>query len=212
MKRRFRCYSIAACALMLAIFTTCMPSRDVLARMNDGRQDDELIIGRGAGDSTELFVGLVKVIVALVLIIGLIYLVARFLSKKNEVLFGRRSVRVLSGVQLAPGKSLQIVELGGHLYVLGVGEDVHLLDRITDAEQVAAITQQLMEPEGKTLVPAFGEWWSKWKQRRSDSQVMSQQPTFEQLFREKLSRSGDERKIEQLLAQYEQDEKERSKQ
>lgn len=192
---------------VLVAFMSAIP---VYAQM-ESPNEEEFIIGSQTADSSELFFSLLKVIVVLVFIVALIYFVVRFLARKNQLLFGKRSVRVLSGVQLAPGKSLQIIELGEYIYVIGVGDDVRLVDRITDEKQVAAILSQLSIPDSGATGPSIGDWLRRLL-RRDQEQPMRGERSFEEMFRERLHQaSQDERNIEQLLAEYEQDEKERLK-
>jgi len=197
----------------VSFMTVCLSTIPVYAQMDPSQQDDELIIGSNTGQTSELLWSFVKVIFVLVLIIGMIYMVVRVLAKKNQSLFGRRNVRVLSGVQLAPGKSLQIIELAGQVYILGVGEDVRLLDRVTDAEQAAAIIEQLSEQEGRPIAPFVGEWLQRLRSSKADKQYQEARPSFEELFRERLNKAAadDERRIDERMIPNEQDEKERSK-
>ena len=50
-------------------------------------------------------------------------------------MFGN-SIRSLGGVPLGQNKSIQIVEIGHSLFVVGVGENIQLLDKIIDADEV----------------------------------------------------------------------------
>ena len=48
-----------------------------------------------------------------------------------------RALRSLGGIPLGQNKSLQVVELSGRVYVVGVGDSITLLDKIDDPEASA---------------------------------------------------------------------------
>lgn len=193
---------------LLAGMAILLPT-SVYAQMEDAMSNDEFT--SSLGDSSDLISSLLKVIFVLIIIIGLIYFILKFMARKNQSWFGKRSVRVLSGVQLAPNKSLQIVEVGGSVYVLGVGEDVRLLDKISDPELAAALIDQFSVQESQAIGVSVGQWLSKWRERRGGSHETTDE-SFQDIFRDRLDRvSGQGRRVEDLLSDYAEDEKERSR-
>ncbi|WP_346779403.1 flagellar biosynthetic protein FliO [Paenibacillus brevis] len=90
---------------------------------------------------------LISVIFALALIIALIVLVIKFLGKRNRILTQGGAIRTLGAVGVGQNKSLQVVEIGDRIYLVGVGENITLLDKITDVEEILAV-QQAFESEG----------------------------------------------------------------
>lgn len=116
---------------------------------------------------SSIYVDLLKMIAALAVIVGIIFILIRLLSKRGKWFQGQKVINRLAGLQLAQHKSLQVIEVGDMLYVVGVGDDVQLIDKIDDPEQVAAIKQRLYDD--------------------SDSTGRS----FQELFYEKMSRSKD---------------------
>lgn len=91
---------------------------------------------------------IVTVIVTLAAIVGIIVLLIRFLAVKNKGWSGGRSLRVHAGVALGQHKSLQIIEIGDAVYIVGVGEDITLLDKIDDPEQAEALLASLESRPG----------------------------------------------------------------
>ena len=67
----------------------------------------------------------------------------RYVAKKNKGTMFGNSIRSLGGVPLGQNKSIQIVEIGHSLFVVGVGENIQLLDKIIDADEVAYISELL---------------------------------------------------------------------
>lgn len=85
------------------------------------------------------------VLAVLVLIIILIVFLIRFLGRRNRVLSKSRSIRTLGAVGLGPNKSLQVLEIGENIYVVGVGDDVTLLDKLSDPVQVENMIKSFEE-------------------------------------------------------------------
>lgn len=81
-------------------------------------------------ESTPSFGNPVVTILKLVLSLGLIAFLAvgliRWLSKRSQVA-QKGAVQVVAARQLAPNKSIQVVDVQGRVFVLGVGDDVTLL-------------------------------------------------------------------------------------
>lgn len=109
---------------------------------------------------------LIAVILALAFIIILIVLLIRFLASRNQFWSRTGTIRHLGGVGIGQHKSVQLVLIGGKLYVIGVGNDVRLLDMIEDEAQIRDIVQS-MEPAG-----AFpgGKWFSYVKSKLTQGQ------------------------------------------
>lgn len=107
------------------------------------------------GDSGAVFITMVKVIFFLILIIGMFLIIMKVLAKKKWSWNPGRSVfKPLGGLSLGQNKSVQLVEIGKSIYVLGVGDDVSLLQKIDDPEEVAYITA-FLSPESQ----AAGQGW-----------------------------------------------------
>ena len=209
--RRVR-FHILLSAVSCLLMTVGMPQISVLAQMENMSEDEGFPLGDNVGNASDLWLSLVKVIVVLIVIIGLIFIIVKFLAQKNQAWFGRKSVRVLSGVQLAPNKSLQIVEIGNTIYVLGVGEDVNLIDKIHDPEQIVFMKEELtVSHSEKQTWHRFFQGLSRREQQEGDDSSM-RHGTFQEIFQQRMSRVAEQhRKMDDLLTDQEEDEKERSK-
>lgn len=89
--------------------------------------------------SNNTLLNLLNVIIVLAVIIVLIVLLIRFLGRRNQTFMSGRSIRTLGAVGLGPNKSMQVIELGNSLYLIGIGENISILDKITDPDEVAVI-------------------------------------------------------------------------
>lgn len=140
----------------------------------------------------------VTVIAVLILIIGLIVLLIRFLAHKNNSWFSARSIRHLGGVGLGQNKSVQMVKIGNSLYVLGVGEDVRLLEKIDEQSEIDAIFQSLNSAptiSGKGLLSYLSKSLSFRRQRSLplDDRNHSAASSFQEIFHNKMQRVSEQR-------------------
>jgi flagellar protein FliO/FliZ len=94
-----------------------------------------------------------ELILSLGLIIVLVVGLIRWLAKRTQV-EQRGAIVVLAARQLAPNKSIQVVDVHGRTLVLGVGDDVTLL---ADLSKDAAVLNSL-RAEDNTAQPtqSFG--------------------------------------------------------
>ncbi|MFD2116818.1 flagellar biosynthetic protein FliO [Paenibacillus yanchengensis] len=92
-------------------------------------------------DNTNMLESLIWLIVALALVVVMIIILIRWLGRRNRPWGGRRqTIQTLGGTPLGQQSSLQVVELAGRLYVLGVHQNgVQLVDKIDNPELVAEI-------------------------------------------------------------------------
>lgn len=140
---------------------------------------------------------LFQVILYLAIIIGLFLLVIKFLAKRNTMQPGR-TIKTWGGTALGQNKSVQIVEIGHSLYVLGVGGEIRLLDKIDDPEEIEFIRAQSMEtPE------PFKGW--NWLKRHSDSKTSSvsheEINSFQQVFQQRMNNlTGRSKQVEQWIS------------
>jgi|GEM_PF-1004524 flagellar protein FliO/FliZ len=86
---------------------------------------------------------LIAVVLALGFVIVLIMLLVRFLATRNQFWSRTGAIRHLGGIGVGQQKSVQLVQIGKKLYVIGVGNDVRLLDKIEDEEEIREITASL---------------------------------------------------------------------
>ncbi|KRE83260.1 hypothetical protein ASG89_13745 [Paenibacillus sp. Soil766] len=149
----------------------------------------------------------VKVILVLAFIIILFYVLMRYVAKKNKGTMFGNSIRSLGGVPLGQNKSIQIVEIGHSLFVVGVGENIQLLDKIIDADEVAYITDLLHSSQDDRM--GFGtisKWISKLPRKKNDiEEEVEITSSFQQVFHDKLKRVTDRNKnVEEWLSDQKQ--------
>jgi len=148
---------------------------------------------------------LIRILLVLALIVGLILLLLRFIGRRNRGWWMNRSLRSLGGIAVGTNKSLQIVEWNGRIYVLGVGENVTLLEAITDPDEVEALLAAHRTANEVPDVSLAG--WLKRLQNRGraadDAQVGGsggRAKSFEETLEDRLRQMSERReKVGQLL-------------
>lgn len=166
------------------------------------------------GSDTNIWGNLISVIFALALIIALIVLLIKFLGKRNRMMTQGGAIRTLGAVGVGPNKSLQVVEIGDRIYLVGVGEDITLLDKITDADEVMAV-QQAFESEGSEFA-GFSTLFSGLvsrirKQPVSESEELDE-TAFHEVFHSQLQKMPNRKsQMEALLKDEDQQSTDRSR-
>lgn len=105
---------------------------------------------------------LFQVIFSLGVIVVLIYLLLRFLGRR-QMGQAHGPIKVISAAPLGNGKTIQLVMIGESLYLLGVGENVQLLKQIPPGEEADLI---LAEAEIKPPLAGFSLDWLPFGRKR----------------------------------------------
>ncbi|CAH0119821.1 flagellar biosynthetic protein FliO [Paenibacillus sp. MSJ-34] len=158
-------------------------------------------------DPMSAVLNVVWVIVAMIIVIALIVVVAKFLGQKNRTWLKNRSIRTLGAIGLAQNKSLQVLEIGNTIYVIGVGDDVRLVDKVSDPDEVAAIVAAFeSELANRTeFGPLINGIRSKFRKREAKTEQYDQEQemssvSFHEVFQTKLNRMPNRKqKVEELL-------------
>ncbi|WP_373896027.1 flagellar biosynthetic protein FliO [Virgibacillus sp. CBA3643] len=95
----------------------------------DTNQDESM---PGDENNESLLFNLVKMFFALLLVLALIYLLIKFLGKRNKLFHQVKALENLGGISVGQHKSIQLVRIGTKVYLIGVGENVEMLQEITD--------------------------------------------------------------------------------
>ncbi len=155
-------------------------------------------------DTVNVAGSLIWVIVALLIVIGLIVVSIRFLAGRSRIWGANRSLRTLGGVALGQNKSMQVVDIGGRIYVVGVGEDVTLLDKIEDPVQVEAVLRLLEQPseqnwESSSLGSMLNRFRGGRKAQQSDPAEWDS-ASFQSVLQRNLNRQAESKqKVESIL-------------
>ena len=138
----------------------------------------------------------IKVLFALGLVIGLLIFILKMLNRKNLAYQHNSLMKNLGGISVGTQKSVQLLQIGNRLYIIGVGEDISLIREIEDTEEMEQILSFYENKQQEmTTVPFLTEILSKLKPAKN---IQSEQSaSFNELFNEKLKNIKKER-TEQL--------------
>lgn len=167
-------------------------------------QDDNGLPEFQGGSSLSVFWMILKVILFLVVIIGIFLVIMKTVSQKGKLFRADRSLRTIGGVGLGQNKSVQLVQIGKTLYVLGVGEEVGLVDKITDEAEIRFILDNLhpAPAAGTGSLPAVGDWLKGLGKNRSSSEELDVTPSFQAVFQEKMMKMANrQKKVEELITE-----------
>jgi flagellar protein FliO/FliZ len=159
----------------------------------------------GSGLGTTSPWDLIWVLFVLGIIVALIVFILRFFAKRNRGWGVNRSLRSLGGFPLGTNKSMQIVEWNSRIYVLGIGDDVTLLESITEPEIVASLLAEHDTVTANTGV-TLPEWLRRWSRRNNEnvgddlSKEAINGKSFEQTLENRLRQLSERRqRVEQML-------------
>lgn len=140
----------------------------------------------------------VRVVLAFAFVVGLLYVLAKFVNQKRHGFSDAKLMRNLGGVSVGQQKSIQLISIGGRYYIIGVGEDVRLLKEIETEEEIATIRsyverEQTYEESAGSL--AILERWKQLGQRKKKAEPPPfRDEPFDLLFQQELQKVQKERK------------------
>jgi len=134
----------------------------------------------------------IKVLFALGLVIGLLIFILKMLNRKNMAYQQNTLMKNLGGISVGAQKSVQLLQIGNRLYIVGVGENISLIREIEDPEEMEQILGFYENKQQDiTTVPFLTEILSKLKPAKNVQ--YEQSASFNDLFNEKLKNIRKER-------------------
>ncbi|SFA77431.1 flagellar protein FliO/FliZ [Lentibacillus halodurans] len=113
----------------------CTETDEAPADTADNQQSETT----GSVESGSLWMNLVKMVLALLLVLGLIYTLLKFLNKRSRRFQQIKGLENIGGISVGPNKSVQVVRIGSKVFLVGVGENVELLKEIIDEDTKRAL-------------------------------------------------------------------------
>ncbi|WP_052461792.1 flagellar biosynthetic protein FliO [Sporosarcina koreensis] len=137
----------------------------------------------------------VKTGLALLFVIALIYGLVRLVNARNRISQNGKLMKNMGGLSLGQQKSVQLIEIGGRFYLIGVGEDVRLLKELTDPEEIEQLTAYY-EQEADTVQhsPILGLLERLKAGKQNPYQKQEDPGNFGNVFKTKLTEIENERK------------------
>lgn len=84
----------------------------------------------------------IKMILATAFIIFLIYILLKFVSKRNKFTSSSNYIENLGGTNVGQNRSIQLIKVGKKILVVGVSDSVQLLKEIEDEDECREITEE----------------------------------------------------------------------
>ncbi|WP_204871300.1 flagellar biosynthetic protein FliO [Pullulanibacillus pueri] len=137
-------------------FAKCDDSRSVADQLSqkcqqaDKTKDSTKTTKNEATTTTEgpsLTWTFIKLVGALAIILGLIYLLYRLVSKRTRASQSHGAIKNVGGVAIGNNRSVQLIRIGGEILVVGVGDSVQLLKEINDPDVVQALLHEEEAPD-----------------------------------------------------------------
>lgn len=136
------------------------------------------------------FFSYLKVLFALVLVLGLLIAVLKFLNKRNVQYQQNNVVRNIGGITVGPQKSVQLIQVGERIYMIGVGEDVQLLKELSNEAEIEGILSHYEDKQTmSSSVPYVLEKFSKMAKKKPETTTQN----FDSVFKTKLTEIKKER-------------------
>ncbi|MEK4424439.1 flagellar biosynthetic protein FliO [Solibacillus sp. FSL K6-1523] len=161
----------------------------------DNTSDDET----EATDSSSVSMGFweyIKILIALVFVLGLLLFVLKFLNKRNLSYQQNSVIRNIGGLSVGPQKSVQLVQISNKVYVLGIGEDIHLIKEISAPEDVEQLLAQYGDNQlNGSATPYIVELFKKFSKKNQPTNV-TESPKFNEMFNERIDKIKQERSEE----------------
>lgn len=134
----------------------------------------------------------IRTLLAFAFVIGLLVWLLRFMNKRNRSFDQNRLMTNMGGVPLGQHKSIQLVKMGNHYFVVGVGENVQLLREIDDPDEIAdllARTDQGNEVRKGIISQLYTRFFSK-----TEKYPNEENSTFSQMFSTQMDEIKSDRK------------------
>ena len=155
------------------------------AKNEDNQQDSS------ATNSSIGIFDYIKVLLSLGVVVALLIFVLKFINRKNAAYQQNSLMKNLGGISVGPQKSMQLVQIGNRLYIVGVGENISLIREIEDPNEMEQILNFYDSKQEISTVPFLTEILTKLKPQKNSSNEQS--ASFNDLFNAKLKNIKQER-------------------
>ncbi|MED3688846.1 flagellar biosynthetic protein FliO [Peribacillus butanolivorans] len=132
-----------------------------------------------------------RMIFATIFVVGLLYIILKFINKKSKSYQKANSVENLGGTSLGANRSVQLVKVGSRILVVGVGENIQLLKEIDNPEEYEQLMKDYNEKMDQMIQP--GEFATKLKNKWLKIREIETN-SFSSEFKNQLDQMSDSRK------------------
>ncbi|WP_153731289.1 flagellar biosynthetic protein FliO [Sporosarcina obsidiansis] len=136
----------------------------------------------------------IRTLLAFVFVIGLLVWLLRFLNKRNRSFDQNRLMTNLGGVPLGQHKSIQLVKMGNHYFVVGVGENVQLLKEIEDPAEIEELLARYDRDDRVIQNGLLTQLYQRFFKNKKSENTSVEPTDFSQLFSSKIEEIKADRK------------------
>lgn len=133
---------------------------------------------------------------SLFMVLILIYILFWLMKKKNKF-SGTNLYNHLGGLPLGQNKSIQTIEIGNKIYILGVGQDIKLINIVENEEDIDAIKNSVKVEANSNL---FNELTTRFIKKNNSSTSRFERELAEKIEQLKHKRA---QSVNKLLDDYE---------
>lgn len=150
----------------------------------DSSDDENNPLGIDGDQNTpSLFASFIKMIFALLLILGLIYVMLKFVNRHQQLFQQTQTLENLGGISVGQNKSIQVIRVGSKFYLIGVGDNVQLLKEIKDESiKDTLMNKQVDEPL------TFKQWFRSLLPLNTKQTKQVKQSPFNDLLADELNK------------------------
>lgn len=122
-------------------------------------------------DSASVSIGFwdyLKVLIALVFVIGLLLFILKYLNKRNFNYQQNAVIKNIGGMSVGQQKSVQLLLIGKRVYVVGVGDNIQLLKEIDSEEEIDHLLNQIETKQSMVNTsPYIAQLFNKFSQKNA---------------------------------------------
>jgi flagellar protein FliO/FliZ len=115
-------------------------------------QDEELEPNVGNDSLSVTAFDFIKMFIALAFVLMLIYVLLKFVTKRNQLFQQGKSIVNLGGTSLGQNKSIQLIKVGNRVLVVGVGESISLLKEIESEQEIRKFIEEFEWKQEQVMV------------------------------------------------------------
>ncbi|MBE3554826.1 MAG: flagellar biosynthetic protein FliO, partial [Thermicanus sp.] len=146
------------------------------------------LVGQGEKNPPSYWALAGKVLLALAIVLILLFGFVKWLGRGGRKTGGAASFQVVASLWLSQQKSIKLVRVGSHLFLIGVGENLNLLYHFEKEEEVSTLLEELTPPsvwnrEGGIHFNPFIKWLKKDVRRREEGKDDFKEELLRQLER-----------------------------
>ena len=175
-------------AMVSNVYENCNENPEVCSEENIS-EDNATDADAENTESASVSIGFwdyIKVLIALVFVLGLLLFILKYLNKRNLNYQQNAVVKNIGGLSVGQQKSVQLLLIGKSVYVVGVGDNIQLLKEIDSEEEIEQLLSQTESNQNMMKTsPYIAELFKKFSKKNRPEDI-SNSPKFNDMFNEKI--------------------------